>query len=252
MQLLYQLDLRDQADWDDLELWLHDCKGTASEHDAASDLAIKSWRSREAADAAATRMSPDWPSNRQPPIDRAILRLAFFEMTSGRVHMKIAINEAIELAKLFSTGQSAAFINGVLDHLAKQLPSPDGSTPSDAPTPSDRLDAPPPSASSPSPAPSVLSASPDSSSEVPNPRAQPDAASSNAPPGSAPRTPPESSPVTPPDTSPESPPDTPLEGPAGKSPHSAPGNSPDALPNDPWLADALDNGSNSTEDDSPT
>jgi hypothetical protein len=64
---------------------------------------------------------PDWPSRRLAPIDRAILRLAHFEMTSGRTPPKVAINEAVELAKAFSTEKSPAFINGLLGKVLKRL-----------------------------------------------------------------------------------------------------------------------------------
>jgi N utilization substance protein B len=54
-------------------------------------------------------------------LDRNILRMAVFEMTERRedVPPKVAINEAIELAKRFSTGESGAFVNGILDRVRR-------------------------------------------------------------------------------------------------------------------------------------
>lgn len=66
-------------------------------------------------------LTPDWPPHRQAAIDRAILRLAHYEMSSGRTPPKVAINEAVELAKAFSTERSPTFINGVLGKLMKNL-----------------------------------------------------------------------------------------------------------------------------------
>ncbi len=66
-------------------------------------------------------LTPDWPTHRQPPVDRAILRLAHHEMVSGHAPVKVAINEGVELAKRYADKESPAFINGVLDKLAKRL-----------------------------------------------------------------------------------------------------------------------------------
>jgi N utilization substance protein B len=89
----------------------------------AVELALAAWARRHEADAQCTKLAPDWPSHRQPPIDRAILRLAWYELTTGRVDAALAINEAIELAKQFSDEKAPPFINGVLDRVAKRLPS---------------------------------------------------------------------------------------------------------------------------------
>ena len=83
----------------------------------AVELAVAAWGDREAADAAVQERAPDWPTHRQPPIDRAILRLAIHELRSGRNDTRVVLNEAVELAKQFGSAQSPAFINGVLDRL---------------------------------------------------------------------------------------------------------------------------------------
>jgi len=53
------------------------------------------------------------------PVDRAILRLAVYEIFHASIPVKVVINEAIELAKRFGTTDSGRFVNGVLDRLAK-------------------------------------------------------------------------------------------------------------------------------------
>jgi transcription antitermination factor NusB len=64
----------------------------------------------------------NWKLNRIAPVDRCILRLALFEMLeTDEVPPKVAINEAIELAKEFSTEQSGAFVNGILDRVYNDL-----------------------------------------------------------------------------------------------------------------------------------
>ncbi|GLY09913.1 transcription antitermination factor NusB [Pseudobacillus badius] len=63
-----------------------------------------------------------WSFDRLAKVDRNILRLAVFEMKYGEdVPEKVAINEAIELAKQFSDEQSGKFINGVLSRIKESL-----------------------------------------------------------------------------------------------------------------------------------
>jgi N utilization substance protein B len=61
-------------------------------------------------------MAPEWPLDQIPAIDRNILRLGVFELIylKDSVPPKVAINEAVELAKAFGSDNSSKFINGVL------------------------------------------------------------------------------------------------------------------------------------------
>ena len=54
-------------------------------------------------------------------IDRAILRLALAEMRTTSTPAKVVINEAVDLAKKFSSEEASAFINGILDAAAKSF-----------------------------------------------------------------------------------------------------------------------------------
>jgi len=81
----------------------------------AVSMAERTWSAREKIDADMERIAPQWPPRRQPGVDRAILRLAIWELTNSTTPPKVVIDEAIELAKEFSTEQSPAFVNGVLD-----------------------------------------------------------------------------------------------------------------------------------------
>ena len=59
--------------------------------------------------------APAWPIEQMPIVDRNILRLAIFEiLIDNKVPVKVAINEAVELAKIFGSNNSAKFVNGVL------------------------------------------------------------------------------------------------------------------------------------------
>lgn len=69
-------------------------------------------------DAIIQRIAPEWPIDQMAPIDRNILRLAAFEiLLSQDTPPKVAINEAVELAKLFGSDSSGRFVNGVLGTL---------------------------------------------------------------------------------------------------------------------------------------
>ena len=84
-------------------------------------MAHGAWEHRQAADEWVVRLAPQWPTRRQPGVDRSILRLAVWEMTHTDVPPKVAIDEAIELAKRFSTEHSPSFVNGVLDAVLREI-----------------------------------------------------------------------------------------------------------------------------------
>ena len=65
------------------------------------------------------KYAPEWPLDQMAIIDRNILRLAIWEFAVDRdTPLKVAINEAVELAKLYGSDSAARFINGVLGSLA--------------------------------------------------------------------------------------------------------------------------------------
>jgi N utilization substance protein B len=125
-QTLYQLDARNGEHRDEVRAQL--AGGwkleAADEHaadpkaiDAAWMLAEGAWEHRQAADEELALLAPDWPTSRLAAVDRAILRLAHYEMTAGAAlgsPPKVAVNDAINLAKEFSTDRAPAFINGLL------------------------------------------------------------------------------------------------------------------------------------------
>ena len=102
---------------------------TDGERDAAFRLALDAYNDRKAADAVMVELAPAWPVHRQAAVDRAILRLSHFEMTHAGTRgpsPKITVNEAVELAKAYSTDKSPAFINALLDKVLKRLPGDGG------------------------------------------------------------------------------------------------------------------------------
>ena len=79
---------------------------------------------KDAIDAALAGVVDHYAPERIDPVDRAILRLATHEILHAGTPVKVAINEAIELAKRFGTSDSSRFVNGVLDRIARGEESP--------------------------------------------------------------------------------------------------------------------------------
>lgn len=82
---------------------------------------------KEDLDLVITKAAPDWPLERIAPVDRNILRIGLFELLfadRAQVPAKVAINEAIELAKVFGGESSGRFVNGVLGAVYKELGEP--------------------------------------------------------------------------------------------------------------------------------
>ncbi|MBI5559675.1 MAG: transcription antitermination factor NusB [Deltaproteobacteria bacterium] len=66
--------------------------------------------------------SKNWTVERMPVIDRNVLRIAVYELLyCPGVPYRVVIDEAVELAKRFGSGDSGAFVNGILDSLAKDI-----------------------------------------------------------------------------------------------------------------------------------
>lgn len=70
-------------------------------------------------------IAPEWPLNQIARIDLLVLRIGAYELINHQdVPAKVAINEAVELAKSFGAENSSKFINGVLGTLLKQIEAP--------------------------------------------------------------------------------------------------------------------------------
>ncbi len=78
---------------------------------------------RREIDDAIERVSTNWRLDRMAKVDRNVLRLAVYELVATDVPVKVVINEAIELGKKFGSESTGAFVNGVLDRIAAELPA---------------------------------------------------------------------------------------------------------------------------------
>ncbi len=88
----------------------------------AHRLAAAAWEERAALDAELAAAATGWRVERMPAVDRAVLRLALYELRHTATPIGVVISEAVELAKRFSTERSGTFINGVLARLASADP----------------------------------------------------------------------------------------------------------------------------------
>ncbi|HUF93270.1 MAG TPA: transcription antitermination factor NusB [Candidatus Limnocylindria bacterium] len=123
LQFLYQLDVngaRDPAAFEG-EFWSR--HPVDAEARAFADTLVRgSMEHQGRIDELIARYAEHWDLDRMAVVDRNILRLAVYElMLDAEVPPKVAINEAIEIAKKFGTAESGRFINGVLDRIHREL-----------------------------------------------------------------------------------------------------------------------------------
>jgi N utilization substance protein B len=125
LQVLYWLEQYPEANPEDVKQFILRRLGDQKLAEFARGL-VEGVRSRQALlDERISEVAENWRIDRMAVIDRNILRLGAFEMLQGPdLPRRIAINEALELAKRYSTAQSSRFVNGVLDRL--HIAEPDG------------------------------------------------------------------------------------------------------------------------------
>lgn len=119
LQVLYETDLSTHLPGDVLRTRLEE---TTLPHDLAEFarcIIFGVLPLRESLDRVIAKYAPEWPLDQIAAIDRNILRMACWEFAASReTPVKVAINEAVELAKLFGSDSTARFVNGVLGALA--------------------------------------------------------------------------------------------------------------------------------------
>jgi N utilization substance protein B len=115
LQTLYEVDMSRHRAEEVLNRILFDREVAEESAVFARNLVMGIIANKESIDENIERYAPAWPIEQISVIDRNILRLAIFEIIiDNKVPVKVAINEAIELAKSFGTDNSSKFVNGVL------------------------------------------------------------------------------------------------------------------------------------------
>ena len=126
LQVLFETDVNPS---DAVERALEFLRARLREDDELVDFAMSLIsgvrRNREELDDVLGKTAANWTISRMAVTDRNILRLGAFEILYTQTPGRVAINEAVELAKRFGTGHSAQFVNGILDKLHKSRTPPE-------------------------------------------------------------------------------------------------------------------------------
>ena len=121
MQSLYEWDVRPDEKLDEI------IERNIGQYDAEVDLdfiaslKLGIQKDKDKIDALLMKAAPEWPIDQVAVIDKVILRISIYELLFGdQVPAKVAINEAVELAKSFGGENSSKFVNGVLGTLYRE------------------------------------------------------------------------------------------------------------------------------------
>lgn len=117
LQILFEVDETDHAIDQVLERRLADEPMPSESAEFLRRLVFGAWEHRSYLDRIIEEAAPNWPVAQMPGVDKAVLRIALFELLIDdieRTPMKAVINEAVELAKQFGSDNSSRFVNGVL------------------------------------------------------------------------------------------------------------------------------------------
>ena len=122
LQALYAWDMRGGTElervasqvWDDLAI-------TPEERRVAGPIVRHVAQQQRELDAALTEVTTNWRLERIGAVERCVLRMAAAELAIGETPPRVVIQEAVTLAERFGSAQSARFVNGVLDALARRM-----------------------------------------------------------------------------------------------------------------------------------
>ena len=124
MQILFQLDIRGVLHGDDfkelIDMFWQDTPCKQEIKDFSENLVFGTIQHLNEIDKYIIKYAENWELSRMASVDRNILRYATYELLYLQdIPMKVTINEAIDIAKEYGTDDSAKFINGLLDKIAK-------------------------------------------------------------------------------------------------------------------------------------
>ncbi len=120
-RLLFQCDVGGQPLEDVLEVARSESEATAEVWEFAVELARGAWNTHAELDEIIVRYAAGWTLERMANADRNLLRLALFEILHRPdIPQSVSINEAVEMAKSYSTAESAKFINGILGTFSRE------------------------------------------------------------------------------------------------------------------------------------
>jgi N utilization substance protein B len=119
LQALFEIDLAGHASSEVMSRTIETSNLPPEGAAFARELLEGAIQNREKIDEQIRHFAPAWPLDQMAVVDRNILRLAIYELLhNNKVPVKVAINEAVELAKSFGADSSPRFINGVLSSIS--------------------------------------------------------------------------------------------------------------------------------------
>ncbi len=123
LQILYQCDLtKNTADSLNMEAFWKGNPAPDNVRAFTEELVLGTLKNLTSIDSLIKSVAEHWEMERMAAVDRNILRFATYELLyKNDVPAAVTLNEAIEVAKKFSTRESSSFINGLLDRIAKKL-----------------------------------------------------------------------------------------------------------------------------------
>lgn len=120
LQALYQIEMTEDASSAAVDLFLRHFEGSAAAKEFARRLVSGVISQRATIDPLIERCTENWKLERLSKVDLVILRMATYEMLfCPDIPLAVSLDEAIEIGKRFGSDDSAAFINGVLDRVAR-------------------------------------------------------------------------------------------------------------------------------------
>jgi len=123
MQMLFQWDMSQQLPAKLEPTFWKGAKAAEQTRTFANQLFEGAAHDSAALDELIAKHAVNWKLERMAAIDRAILRLALHEMRATDTPVKVVINEAVDLAKKYSSDDASGFVNGILDAYHKSLQS---------------------------------------------------------------------------------------------------------------------------------
>jgi len=122
IQALYQLDIQGPDVLEQLRCFFRESDSDDFVLDIAWEWLNGTWENLQQCDELITGSTIKWQFTRLSPVDKSILRLSVYQLKfCSEIPPKVVINEAIELAKKYSTDKSPGFVNGVLDAVLRKL-----------------------------------------------------------------------------------------------------------------------------------
>ncbi len=139
LQLLYEADMNNLREEDAAIAFIKSrLQGRKGLTQFANELLQGTLANQAEIDTHLSRLADRWALSRMPVSDRNVLRLGAFEILFGETPDRVAVNEAIVLAKRYGSKDSPRFVNGVLDRLLKEKKNPP--VPEPEPDPETQLD----------------------------------------------------------------------------------------------------------------